>query len=166
MMAIQSALTGHLVFSTLHTNDAASAITRLLDLGVEPYLLGSSVIGVMAQRLVRQVCPKCGYDYKPSPEDLLRLGIKCAPESEILRGGKGCASCRMTGYRGRIGIFELLLVDEAIRAKLAARSTASEIKSTALARGMKALRDDGIIKAFAGQTTIEEVLRVTMRANV
>ena len=136
VMAIQSALTGHLVFSTLHTNDAASAIARLLDLGIEPYLLASSLIGVLAQRLVRRVCRDCA--------------------------GSGCAACRNTGCRGRIGIFELLLLDEAIRRQVQVRATAAEIKGAAVAAGMQTLRDDGMAKVRRGITTVEEVLRVTM----
>jgi general secretion pathway protein E len=138
VMAIQSALTGHLVFSTLHTNDAASAVTRLLDLGIEPYLLSSSLVGVLAQRLVRKVCRQCG--------------------------GKGCENCRKTGYVGRVGLFELLTVNHGVRLKIQERSTAADIKQVAVASGMRTLRDDGMAKASGGITTIEEVQRVTMRA--
>jgi len=137
VMAIQSALTGHLVFSTLHTNDAASAVTRLLDLGIEPYLLSSSLVGVLAQRLVRKVCHACG--------------------------GEGCAGCRKTGYAGRIGLFELLTVDNAVRQKVQERSTAADIKAVAVNGSMRTLRDDGLAKAAAGVTSVEEIQRVTMR---
>ena len=166
-MAIQSALTGHLVFSTLHTNDAASAITRLLDLGIEPYLIASSLIGVLAQRLVRQVCPRCARPLEPSTDDLRRLGLNAPPPvsaGPVMRAAVGCDDCRQTGYSGRLGIFELLLLDDAIRARVQDRSTSADLKSTAAACGMRTLRDDGIAKAFAGKTTIEEVLRVTMRS--
>ena len=163
VMAIQSALTGHLVFSTLHTNDAASAVTRLLDLGIEPYLLASSVVGVLAQRLVRQVCPQCARPVDQPAEQLLRLGLD--RDDDTLREGAGCSGCRNTGYRGRIGLFELLRVDHAVRQKIQARSTAAEIKTTAMERGMRTLRDDGISKVLAGMTTVDEVLRVTMRAD-
>jgi general secretion pathway protein E len=139
VMAIQSALTGHLVFSTLHTNDAASAIARLLDLGIEPYLLASSLMGVLAQRLVRRVCPACGG-----------------------RAARACDECRRTGYRGRVGIFELLRVDESIRQRIQARATAADIKAAAVASFMRTLREDGLAKVGRGITTAEEVLRVTM----
>jgi general secretion pathway protein E len=152
-MAIQSALTGHLVFSTLHTNDAASAVTRLLDLGIEPYLLSSSLIGVLAQRLVRQVCTQCA---SATTETTV------APETQCGRRGSGCGACRGTGYRGRLGIFELLEVDEAIARSIQACAPASQVKSTAVEGGMATLRDDGIAKVRAGLTTTDEVMRVTV----
>jgi general secretion pathway protein E len=164
-MAIQSALTGHLVFSTLHTNDAASAVTRLLDLGVEAYLLASSVAGVLAQRLVRKICPQCGGEHVPSDQELSRLGLARADShGGIFRSGRGCDGCRSTGYSGRAGIFELLAVNEAIRRLVTGAGTASQIKAAAVEHGMRTLRDDGIAKVLAGFTTIDEVLRVTMRA--
>jgi len=163
VMAIQSALTGHLVFSTLHTNDAASAVTRLLDLGIEPYLVASSVIGVMAQRLVRRVCPKC-MSLAPAPaEDLRRLGVEPDQLPNSLPVSNGCSGCRQTGYNGRVGIFELLVVDEDIRRQIQTTGTASQIKAVATAGGMKILRDDGLAKVGASLTTIDEVIRVTMR---
>ena len=167
VMAIQSALTGHLVFSTLHTNDAASAVTRLLDLGIEPYLLASSLVGVLAQRLVRRNCPNCSRPLDDPEEALDRLGVDAHewPHAS-LKSGVGCANCRNTGYRGRLGIFELMLVDEPARRGITARATASELKATAAARGMTTLRDDGIDKVLSGQTTVEEVLRVTMRTEL
>jgi len=164
VMAIQSALTGHLVFSTLHTNDAASAVARLLDLGIEPYLLASSVIGVLAQRLVRKVCAECRQPITPNSDELQRLDIDPSADLLKMRRGTGCTVCRQTGYRGRIGLFELLLIDENIRKKIQACATASEIKQTALNSGMHGLRDDGVAKTLAGKTTIDEVVRVTMRA--
>ena len=157
VMAIQSALTGHLVFSTLHTNDAASAIARLLDLGVEPYLLASSVIGVLAQRLVRRLCPQCG-GYAALQTDT-RITINPLPGGKS--AGGACESCRSTGYRGRVGIFELLPVDDAVRRQIQARGTASEIKAAAVSTGMQTLRDDGMAKVRREITTREEVLRVT-----
>jgi general secretion pathway protein E len=161
VMAIQSALTGHLVLSTLHTNDAASAVTRLLDLGIEPYLLASSLIGVVAQRLVRRVCPACAAPAHPSADELAQLGpLPSAADS--LRAGAGCPACRNTGYRGRIGLFELLVVDDAVRRQIQARANSSEIKTAAAAAGMSTLRDDGICKVLSGATTIDEVVRVTM----
>ena len=136
-MAIQSALTGHLVFSTLHTNDAASAVTRLLDLGIEPYLLASSVIGVMAQRLARRVCDTCHGE------------------------AGGCESCRHSGFRGRAGLFELLSVDDRVRQCVQDRASAAVIKNAAISVGMRTLREDGLVKARSGVTTVEEALRVT-----
>jgi general secretion pathway protein E len=161
-MAIQSALTGHLVFSTLHTNDAASAITRLMDLGIEAYLLASSLVGVLAQRLVRKVCLNCAREIPASPQDQNWLNIMA--DRTTLRRGEGCANCRRTGYRGRIGIFELLTADETVRSHIQVRSTASQTKSAAERSGMRTLRHDGVAKVLAGITTIEEVERVTMRA--
>lgn len=163
-MAIQSALTGHLVFSTVHTNDAASTVTRLLDLGVEPYLVASSVVGVLAQRLVRRVCKNCAEPITPSPRDLQTLGLdpNKIDAARYVRG-PGCDPCRRTGFRGRIGLFEWLKVTESIRRLISARATASEIKQDAVRNGMKTLRDDGISKILSGITTPDEVLRVTMR---
>lgn len=162
VMAIQSALTGHLVFSTLHTNDAAGAVARLLDLGIEPYLLASSLMGVVAQRLLRRVCPTCA---KPAPAgDLSRIGHD-SEDAEVFTA-VGCDECRQTGYRGRLGIFELLRVDDAVRRKIQATATATEINAAARADGMTSLRQDGVAKVLAGKTTVDEVLRVTMRASL
>lgn len=172
-MAIQSALTGHLVFSTLHTNDAASAMTRLLDLGVEPYLAASSVIGILAQRLVRCVCKDCAVSEPMSEEQIRRLGVEVSPalsnqhtgEWQTKRG-KGCAACRHTGYRGRMGIFELLVITDPVRKAMKSNATASIIKEAALqgssSVAFNTLRADGIEKITRGLTTVEEVLRVTM----
>jgi general secretion pathway protein E len=168
VMAIQSALTGHLVCSTLHTNDSASAVTRLLDLGIEPYLAASSVIGVMAQRLVRRVCRHCAQSHASSPEELASVGIESADNFDTSRmvRGTGCSQCRNTGYAGRVGLFELLIVDNRIRNHIQHCDPAASIKATALERGMTTLRDDGLSKVSSGMTTIEEVVRVTMRATV
>lgn len=164
-MAIQSALTGHLVFSTLHTNDAASAVARLLDLGIEPYLLASSVVGVLAQRLVRRVCPACGRP-AASTESLRQLGVDPTSVSTVrMMEGVGCAACRGTGFSGRFGLFELLTVDDAVRDAICRRATASHIKAAAAPGGLRNLQQDGIRKVLAGLTTVEEVLRVTMRTN-
>jgi general secretion pathway protein E len=165
VMAIQSALTGHLVFSTLHTNDAASAVARLLDLGIEPYLLASSVIGVLAQRLLRRLCPDCA---RSAPAgDLARLVPDTVRvDARSVRTAAGCAACRQTGYQGRRGIFELLPVDDAIRRHIQARATAAEINAAARSGGMRTLRDDGAAKVLAGATTVDEVLRVTMRSSL
>ena len=155
-MAIQSSLTGHLVFSTLHTNDAATAVTRLLDLGIEPYLVASSLIGVLAQRLVRRVCPDCAAPHTATDAERRWLGV----DATTLRRGSGCANCRHTGYRGRLGTFELLPMTDALRKLVADRAPATDLR--AAARG-RTLRDDGVAKILAGQTTVAEVERVTAR---
>jgi len=168
-MAIQSSLTGHLVFSTLHTNDSAGAISRLLDLGVEPYLASSSLIAIMAQRLVRKVCPDCRQTYEPAEHELRELGLLSAdaqmPGSPDNEGnffvGAGCDKCFQTGYRGRTGIYELMLIDEKIQDMIYRRESAGAIKKTALEAGLQTLRMDGARKVLAGITTITEVLRVT-----
>lgn len=164
-IAIQSALTGHLVFSTLHTNDAASAITRLIDMGVEPFLVASSVNAIMAQRLVRTICPQCREPYLPSPELLQLAGLPFTPQGGLqFYRGCGCSACQQTGYRGRIGIFELMPLSPAIKNLLLSTSEAGRIKQAALAEpegGMRSLRDDGIAKVLAGITTLEEVFRVS-----
>ena len=163
-MAIQSALTGHLVFSTLHTNDAAGAVARMLDLGVEPYLLSSSLLGVLAQRLVRRICPHCSSPYTPSPADWRRWGV----ESDDLGNGKfyrgaGCEECTDTGYHERVGVFELLVITEPIRELILQRGKASSIKSVARDDRMATLRATGFAKAAEGVTTMDEVDRVTGR---
>ena len=161
-LALRAALSGILVFSTLHTNDAASAVARLLDLGIEPYLLASSLVGVLAQRLLRRLCPECA---RPAPDgDLARLAAG-APDAPV-KSATGCATCRQTGYRGRLGIFELLRVDEPIRRHIQARATAADIAAAAAAGGMKTLRQDGAAKVAAGVTSVDEVLRVTMRSSL
>jgi type II secretory ATPase GspE/PulE/Tfp pilus assembly ATPase PilB-like protein len=158
-IAIQAALTGHLVLSTLHTNDASSAITRLIDMGAEPFLISSSVIGILAQRLVRILCKDCKEEYTPSPEALKDIGMPKG-ETKFYRG-KGCAKCANTGYKGRIGIYELLIPDPKIRGLTLAKAPVEEIRKQAQATGMKTLKEDGIQKIRDGVTTIEEVLRVT-----
>jgi general secretion pathway protein E len=168
-MAIQSSLTGHLVFSTLHTNDSAGAVTRLLDLGVEPYLVSSSLIAIMAQRLVRKVCPDCRQVYEPSPHELRELGLLSADtgvsESVGNAGrffvGAGCERCFQTGFRGRTGVYELMLINEEIQNLIYKRESAGVIKKTALEAGLQTLRMDGARKVQAGITTVAEVLRVT-----
>ena len=168
-MAIQSSLTGHLVFSTLHTNDAAGAISRLLDLGVEPYLASSSLIAIMAQRLVRRVCPDCREEYEPTEHELKGLGLLTGSgDSQELSGsdkkfyaGAGCEKCFQTGYRGRTGVYELMLISEEIQDLIYATESAGVIKRSALKAGLKTLRMDGVRKVLAGITTIAEVLRVT-----
>ncbi len=157
-IAIQAALTGHLVFSTLHTNDAASALTRLIDMGVEPFLASSSVIGIVAQRLIRLICDKCKESFQPSDDILKELG---QPVSTRFYRGKGCPQCQGSGFKGRKGIFELLVLTEEIRGLVDEKRSADEIRKTAIELGMTTLRDDGLIKAQQGLTTLEEVLRVT-----
>ena len=156
-IAIQASLTGHLVFSTLHTNDAASAVTRLIDMGVEPFLISSSVIGMLAQRLVRIICQKCKEKYTPSAEALKNMGLK---EDALLYKGKGCEACKNTGYAGRVGVFEFLRISEKIKKLIIAKTSSEEIKKTALQDGMKTLYDAGLDKVRRGITTIQEVLRV------
>jgi general secretion pathway protein E len=160
-IAIQSALTGHRVFSTLHTNDAASGVTRLIDMGIEPYLISSSVNAFLAQRLVRKICPDCITPYKPVQQELNRAGIT---RSSINKGnlfrGKGCDKCMNTGYTGRLGIFELLTVSDAIRKLVMTGADATTIKEQAIKEGMITLLNDGVQKAVKGLTTLEEVLRV------
>lgn len=160
-MAIQSSLTGHLVFSTLHTNDAAGAVSRLLDFGVEPYLVSSSLICVLAQRLVRRICPDCKQAYEPPAHELRELGIAQDTPQAKFYVGAGCAKCFETGYRGRTGIYELMTITEEIREMVYQRHSAGAIKKKALEQGMQTLRMDGGRKILAGMTTIAEVLRVT-----
>ena len=157
-VAIQASLTGHLVFSTLHTNDAPSSLTRLIDMGIEPFLISSSLILIVAQRLVRKICPKCKEEYSSSPAALKDLGLDSA--TKFFRG-KGCTNCKNSGFSGRIGIFEVLVLDEAIRKMIEGKDSADMIKKKAIGSGMKSLREDGLDKARAGLTTIEEILRVT-----
>jgi general secretion pathway protein E len=159
-IAIQSALTGHLVFSTVHTNDAAGAVTRLEDMGVESFLIASAVIGIMAQRLVRRVCPDCAVPAPPDPALLLSLGADPAATGGY-RAGAGCDACNRTGFRGRIGIFELLPITDEIRGLVLSRASAGPIREAAVRAGMRSMRRDGIEKAAAGRTTPAEVLRVT-----
>jgi type II secretion system protein E len=161
-IAIRAALTGHLVFSTLHTNDAPSAFTRLIDMGIEPFLVASSVEAVMAQRLVRTICPICKAEQKVERSYLLKVGF---PEEEIdatkFMRGAGCEDCRQLGYQGRLAIYELLLLNEALRPFILSRAAATTIAQRAMEQGMRTLRTDGWNKVKAGITTIEEVLRVT-----
>jgi type II secretion system protein E len=159
-IAIRAALTGHLVFSTIHTNDAAGAVTRLLDMGIEPFLVSSSVEALIAQRLVRTICPACKTAYTPEPELLREVGFSNEPGTVFYRGA-GCEECRFTGYRGRMGIYEILVMRENLRPLVIERATSSAIKQAACANGMRTLRDDGWAKVRAGLTTVEEVARAT-----
>ena len=161
-IAIRAALTGHLVFSTLHTNDAPSAFTRLIDMGIEPFLVASSVEAVLAQRLVRTICPMCKAEQTVGRDYLEKIGypMEQLAGSKFYKGA-GCEGCRQLGYQGRMGIYELLFMDEAIRPLILSRAASSTIAQRAMEYGMRTLRNDGWKKVRAGQTTIEEVLRVT-----
>ena len=159
-IAIESALTGHLVFSTLHTNDAAGAVTRLQDMGVEGYLISSSLLAIQAQRLVRRVCTDCASTDPISADELAVLQITREQCPEINRG-QGCESCGHTGYRGRVGLYELLLMSDAIRHHVASGADANVIRNEAISAGMRTLREDALDKLKAGLTTPEEVVRVT-----
>ena len=163
-IAIQAALTGHLVFSTLHTNDSASAVTRLIDMGIEPYLVTSSVIAILAQRLVRTICKGCRVAYRPDEESLQNIGISAemCTGKELYRG-TGCEGCINTGYRGRSGIFELMILDDQIKNLILKTSDSNAIKRLAVEQGMVTLRQDGALKVVNGLTTVEEVLRVTQK---
>jgi general secretion pathway protein E len=164
-IAIHASLTGHLVLSTLHTNDSAGAITRLLDMGIEPFLVSSSVVAIIAQRLVRLICPECRISYHPTPEELQKLGmkleIKKAGPDLLFYRGKGCPHCMNTGYRGRSGIYEILMLDDEVRNMILTKMDSGRIKAKAVSKGMVTLREDGARRVAAGATTTEEVLRVT-----
>ena len=161
-IAIHASLTGHLVFSTLHTNDAASAATRLIDMGIEPFLVASSVVAVLAQRLLRRICPDCKRPYAPSEEELSRLDV--APGSTVtLYRGAGCAACSQTGYRGRIGIFELMVLNDDIRRLIGSKADSTAIKHAAITNGMVTLKQEGAQRVLQGQTTLEEVMRITQQ---
>jgi general secretion pathway protein E len=180
-MAITASLTGHLVFSTIHTNDSAGAITRLVDMGIEPFLVVSSLCGLLAQRLVRRVCPECRVLHRPTPEELEKVGInpegffagtlpmpflktsmKPPPAGMLYNANPtGCPRCSKTGYTGRTGIYELLPIDDQIRQLALKNADSGKVKKAAVAAGMRTLREDGALKVRAGITTIEEVLLVT-----
>ena len=161
-MAIQASLTGHLVFSTLHTNDSPSAVTRLIDMEVEPFLISSTLEAVISQRLVRVICNFCKEEYEPSPEELELIGLtpEEAKKHKFYRG-RGCPACNNIGYMGRTGIFEIMIMNEELRRVVVDKASASEIREVALRYGMKTLRKDGLDKIFQGITTIEEVVRET-----
>jgi len=157
-VAIQASLTGHLVLSTLHTNDASSALARIIDMGVEPFLVASSIVGILAQRLVRVICEKCKEGYMPDAGLLLDLGAGASGE---FYKGKGCPYCKNTGYKGRIGIFELLMINEEMKKMISVKATADQIRGLAQKAGMRSLKDGGLEKVMMGITTVEEILRVT-----
>jgi type II secretory ATPase GspE/PulE/Tfp pilus assembly ATPase PilB-like protein len=158
-ISIQAAMTGHLVFSTLHTNDAISAVPRLLDLGIPEYLVAATLEGVLAQRLVRRVCPDCRVEYEPASETISLLAGHPIMRMTLTRGS-GCALCRGTGFRGRLGLFELFTITDDLRDAIAARAPRAELRKRAVASGLVPLRTDGWQKVEAGLTTVEEVVRV------
>ncbi len=162
-IAVNASLTGHLVFSTLHTNDAPSAVTRLIDIGVKPFLVASSTRAIMAQRLVRKICDKCKEPYEPKESELRLLGpaAKHLAQAQLFHG-KGCPDCTFTGYRGRMGIYEIFQIDDQVRHLIFEKVGAAELRARARELGMRTLREDGLRKVVAGLTTLEEVLRVTM----
>jgi general secretion pathway protein E len=160
-IAIQSALTGHLVFSTLHTNDSFGAVSRLLEFGIEPFLVSSSILAVLAQRLVRRLCPECREAYWPTEAELARIGLDASHMEKQIYRAKGCRACRKTGYRGRLAIQELMVVDDEIRSLVMENSDAATLRRHCTSLGMKVLRQDGAERILAGETTIEELLRQT-----
>jgi len=164
-ISIQASLTGHLVFSTLHTNDAPSTIARMLDLGLEPFLITATVEGIIAQRLVRKICPKCKTEYKPSEEALMELDL--TPEEvgdKKFYYGKGCDNCNKTGYRGRTGIYEIMIFNDEIRDLIMNSASTAILREAAIRNGMSTLRDNGLAAIYDGVTTIEEVARETIAA--
>ncbi len=160
LISIEAALTGHLVFSTLHTNDAPGAVARLTEMGIEPFLTASAVIGVLAQRLVRTICPRCKESYEPSVEAFRRLGMNLEGENVIFYRGAGCQYCRNTGYKGRIGVFELMAVDNEVRELILQKAPTHVLRQAALEAGMISLKQDAMQKILEGVTTMEEALRV------
>lgn len=161
LIAMEAALTGHLVLSTLHTNDAPGAITRLMDMGIEPFLIASAVIGVLAQRLLRTVCPKCKEPYSPPADAIKRLGMQVSNKQKVtFYRGRGCPHCKGCGYKGRIGIYELMPITDPIRDLILSRASSYAIKEAAIEQGMNTLRDDAMEKILLGNTTLEESLRV------
>ncbi len=160
--AVQAALTGHLVFSTLHTNDAVSTIIRLEDLGLEPFLIASTMLGALAQRLVRRICPHCVETYSVEATELQKLGFPVSGHDRVeLQRGRGCRQCRNTGYQGRMGIFEIFPMSEQLKKLISTRATDAELRQVAVREGMSTLREDAWRKVRSGQTTLEEALRVT-----
>lgn len=161
-IAVQASLTGHLVFSTLHTNDAPSTITRLIDMGIEPFLITSSLEAILAQRLVRTICPKCKEPYRPDPMLLAEMGLTQSQDKDItFYRGRGCRACDQMGYKGRIGIYELLVLDDPLRDLILSRASTGAITAMARESGMRTMREDGWQKVIQGITTIDEVVRVT-----
>jgi type IV pilus assembly protein PilB len=162
-IAINASLTGHLVFSTLHTNDAPSAVTRLIDIGVKPFLVASSTRALMAQRLVRKVCKQCAAPMVPTEAEMRTLGLDSSnTQSASFLRGKGCSNCSNTGFRGRFGIFEIFVIDDDARKLIYEKVSSSVLRTRAREMGMRTLREDGIRKVLAGLTTPDEVIRATV----
>ena len=162
-IAINASLTGHLVFSTLHTNDAPSAVTRLIDMGVKPFLVASSVRAIMAQRLVRRVCKKCAQPYTPTADEIRLLGLdEDYIKNSTFMKGRGCSACGHTGYKGRMGIYEIFILQEEIQNLIYGKAASNVIRDAARKSGMRTLREDGLRKAAAGTTTLAEVLSTTI----
>ena len=160
-IAVEAALTGHLVLSTLHTNDAAGAVSRLVEMGVEPFLVASSVVGVLAQRLARTICPNCKEAFSASEEAIRKFGLSMYGDSDIkFYRGRGCDNCKMTGYKGRTGIHEILPMSDRVRGLILNRASTAEIKQAAVEEGMSTMQDDGLAKVLSGVTSMEECLRV------
>jgi type IV pilus assembly protein PilB len=162
-IAVQASLTGHLVLSTLHTNDAPASITRLINIGVEPYLISSAVNAILAQRLVRKICPNCREEHVPSPETKEFLELQGLPADKTFKG-KGCDKCRKTGYTGRLGIYELMVMDDAMRDIVTRNPDVNQLRKLAREKGLVTLRQDGFDKVLKGMTTVDEILRVTENA--
>ncbi|MBI4025254.1 MAG: Flp pilus assembly complex ATPase component TadA, partial [Verrucomicrobia bacterium] len=162
-IAVNASLTGHLVFSTLHTNDAPTAITRLIDMGVKPFLVASSIQAIMAQRLVRKICQRCKQEYTPTDAEIesLKLSRDMIKSATFLKGA-GCNECNKTGYRGRAGIFEMFVIDDEVRKMINEKVSSSVVRQRARELGMRTLREDGVRKVVAGMTTPEEVLSITL----
>ena len=159
-IAIESALTGHMVLSTLHTNDAPGAITRLIDMGIEPFLVASALVGVIAQRLVRRICPNCREPYNPPEEAVAKFGLNLADTNIVFYHGRGCEHCKGTGYKGRCGIYEMMSINDSVRPLILRNAPTIEVKDAAIENGMVTLQEDGLRKVLEGTTTIEECLRV------
>ena len=160
-IAVQASLTGHMVFSTLHTNDAPGAVTRLLDMGLEPFLVTSTVVGVLTQRLLRALCPQCREPYEATPEDLAALHLQPEEIEHHLMRPVGCDACQGIGFKGRTGLYELLVMSEGLRPLILERASVSDLRAAARVEGMRTLRQDGISKVLAGITTVEEMIRET-----
>jgi type IV pilus assembly protein PilB len=162
-VAIQASLTGHLVLSTVHTNDAPTTVTRLVDMGVEPFLISASLIGALAQRLARRICTECKVPYNPPMEALERFGFEHDPHNPItFYRGQGCENCRHTGFRGRTGLYELMTINAEIAELIVKRASLQELREAARANGMRTLQEDGLKKVLEGITTIDEVMRVVI----
>jgi type IV pilus assembly protein PilB len=162
-MAIQASLTGHVVFSTVHTNDAPTAITRLIDLGLEPYLINATLEGVVAQRLVRRICSNCREEYEPTPDAVLSLGLRPEDvEGKNFYRGRGCDRCNNIGYYGRMGIFEILMINSELRQMMLHDASTQEIRAASRKYGTRSLRQAGLLAVYDGMTTVEEISRATL----